>query len=107
MFCNGECFKGRKQCGLLYEVLLENTKTGQPETVRKCVFHHLLDSFLRQETGQIRLQSAVESGRNEKAKGDQTIVASVLHGFNSLLQVVDGRRDSVQNMKVIEREQGK
>jgi hypothetical protein len=92
MFCKGECFKGKKQCGLLYEVLLENNKTNQPEVVQKCVFHHLLDSQLRYETGQIRLQASVESERNAKSRGDQKIVAAISNGFDGLMQVANESR---------------
>jgi len=89
MFCNGECIKGKKKCGLLFEVIMQNTKTSQPETIQKCVFHHLLDSSIRQETGQIRLQAATESKRNEKAKGDKQIVSAISNGFNNLVQIAN------------------
>lgn len=109
MFCNGECFKGKKKCGLLYEVIMNNIKTGQPETVQKCAFHHLLDSLLRQETGQVRLQAAVESERNEKARGDQKIVATISHGFDGLMQVANSKvlKEGLTDIKQIEKKEQK
>ena len=88
MFCDGICKKKNKKCGLLYEVIMEhNSPDGSKkiETVEKCVFHHILDSMNRQETGQIRIQQAVEDSRNEKANSDHKISSVVATGFMGML----------------------
>lgn len=91
MFCDGKCITKKKKCGLYYEVLLTNVKTNQLETVKKCVFHLLLDSSLRQETGQIRIQAATESSRNKKVLGDEKITSAITKGFNNLRDIASKR----------------
>ena len=95
MFCDGKCTKGKKKCGLLYEVLMEHIgPTGRKsvETVEKCVFHHIFDSMSRQESGQIRIQKSVEESRNEKADGDEKISQTIAKGFLGVMQSVENKR---------------
>ena len=95
MFCDGKCIKGKKKCGLLYEVIMEHIgPTGEKsvETIEKCAFHHILDSIVRQETGQIRIQKAVEENRNEKADGDEKISQVIAKGFLGVMQSVENKR---------------
>jgi len=89
MFCDGKCEKGKKRCGLLYGIILEETVTGKVEEVQKCAFHHMADSFMRLEGGNIKLQAAVESSRNEKANGDNKLSSVVATGFIGMLHAMN------------------
>jgi len=102
MFCDGKCFKGKKKCGLLCEIIMERVgPTGQKtvEAIEKCVFHHILDSIVRQEKGQIRMQKAIESSRNEKADGDEKIAQMIAKGFLGVMQSVENKRVDISGPK--------
>ena len=95
MFCDGKCSKGKKKCGLLYEIIMEHIgPTGEKsvETIEKCVFHHIFDSMARQETGQVRIQKSIEESRNEKADGDEKISQVIAKGFLGVMQSVENKR---------------
>lgn len=92
MFCNGECEKKGKKCGLLYDIIMEHAgPTGQNsvETITKCAFHHILDSLIRQEQGQVRIQSSVDSARNQKANDDKRSSHIMGTGFMALTHAVN------------------
>ena len=85
MFCDGICENKKKKCGLLYSVFMENTMTGQVEEVKKCAFLHMADSFQRLERGNINIQAAVESSRNEVANADNKMSSIIATGFIGML----------------------
>ena len=85
MFCDGQCKKDNKICGLFYGIILQNNITGSIENIEKCAFHHIADSFMRLEQGNIKLQAAVESSRNEQANSDHKMSSIVATGFIGML----------------------
>ena len=85
MFCDGKCFKGKKRCGLLYDIKMTNNLTNKDEIVQKCAFLHAADSQIRTEVSLLRIQKAVESSRNEQANGDHKISTVVATGFMGML----------------------
>ena len=89
MFCDGQCIKGKKTCGLLYSVFMENVMTKQVEEVKKCAFLHMADSFARLEGGNVRLQAAVESSRNEQANADHKSSSIMATGFVGMLHAMN------------------
>lgn len=103
MFCDGICKKGKKQCGQLIEIIMKNDLTGEVRSEEKCTIKGIYESLIRQEQGQIRIQAAVESGRNENVKHlrsqDQTLAA----GFLGLLKYAQERDDeALEHYKMIE-----
>ena len=54
MLCDGKCKTKNKKCGLLKELIIE--VNGKPDTIEKCAFEAMLDSMLRQEQANIRIQ---------------------------------------------------
>ena len=101
MFCNGECetIKDNKQlkCGLLFEVIMENKLEGKVETVKGCVFHHIMNSLARQEQGQIRIQASVESGRNQKANDDNKMSTIVGIGMTGMMHALADDKEKFEN----------
>lgn len=84
-FCKGKCEK----CGLAYEILMLNNLTNKTETVKKCAFHHMADSYIRLEERLIGIQAAIEDSRNEKADADNKLssilgigLTGMMHAFN-------------------------
>ena len=103
MFCDGVCKKGKKTCGLLVEIVMKNDLTGEVRAHDKCAVKGMYESMIRQEQGQIRIQAAVESGRNENVKclrsQDQTLAA----GFLGLLKYAQERdEEAVEHCRMIE-----
>lgn len=81
MFCDGICTKKGKKCGLLTEIIMENKMAGEIKTVEICVFKASFESQLRAEQGNIRLQAAIESKRNEEVKTGLGIQDALNTGF--------------------------
>ena len=112
MFCDGVCEKGKKKCGLFYSIFMENTISKKVEEVKKCVFLHMADSFMRLEHGDIRIQAAIESSRNERANADKKMSSVVATGFIGMLHAFDENPDkfkrslnvlnSISNKKMLE-----
>jgi len=65
MFCDGNCKKGNKKCGLLTEIIIENKKDGSVKNEEMCVFQASLHSLLRGEGQRDGLHAAENSTRNE------------------------------------------
>ena len=104
MFCDGVCEKKGKRCGLLYDVIMEHD--GKIETITKCAFHHMLDSEIRQEQGQIRIQASVEESRNQKAEDDNKISHIVGLGMTGMMHAVMGDKEKFENaLKLMSSEQ--
>jgi hypothetical protein len=97
MFCDGKCIKGRKKCGLLYTLTFEETLTGKIENIEKCAFHFIIDSLVRIEKGDIRLQAAIESSRNENANADHKMSSIVATGFMGMLHAFNEDPDKFKN----------
>jgi len=108
MFCDGKCKKGNKRCGLMLDVFMRNDVTGGEKVIEKCAIIGIFESLVRQEQGQIRIQSAVESGRNENVKclreQDKTLAA----GFLGLLKYAQKRdEEALEHYKMLEEESNK
>lgn len=106
MFCNGECetIKDNKQlkCGLLFEVIMENKLEGKVETVKGCVFHHIMNSLARQEQGQVRIQASVESSRNQKAEDDNKLSTIVGIGLTGMMHaMVDDKEKFKKALEIL------
>jgi hypothetical protein len=93
MFCDGVCKKGRKRCGLMLDVFLKNDLTGDQKVVEKCAIIGIFESMARQEQGQIRIQAAVESGRNENVKQLRKQDETLATGFLGLLRLTQEREE--------------
>lgn len=91
MFCDGNCKKGRKRCGLLLDIFMKNDVSGTEKVVEKCAIVGLFESQVRQEQGQIRIQAAVESGRNENVKCLRRQDETLATGFLGLLRLAQER----------------
>jgi hypothetical protein len=91
MFCDGKCTKGRKKCGLFLEIFMKNDVTGNEKVIEKCAIIGLFESMVRQEQGQIRIQAAVESGRNENVKCLRRQDETLATGFLGLLRFAQER----------------
>jgi len=94
MFCSGECHKKNKKCGLLKELIVEIN--GKPDTIEKCVFEAMLDSQLRQEQANIRIQSAIEHSRNQQNKDELETQKAVAHGFIGLIHTFQQNPEAVK-----------
>ena len=85
MFCDGKCTKGKKTCGLLMELVMENKKSGKVEVQKKCCLHAMVESLHRLEQGDVRIQAAVESSRNESVKMGTAVNQTIAEGFIGLI----------------------
>lgn len=85
MFCDGQCTKGKKVCGMLMDTIMENKKSGKVETHKKCCLHFMVESLHRLEQGDIRLQAAIESNRNESVKMGNKVTEVIAKGFTGLI----------------------
>ncbi len=98
MFCDGKkCKKGKKQCGLLGTVTMQ--KGGESIIIEECVFKSIRNSLFRQEQGNIRIQAAVESQRNEEVKSSQNINDTIAKGLVAVVKSVRGRSLEIENPK--------
>lgn len=108
MFCNGVCKKGNKRCGLLLDIYMRNDLTGGEKVVEKCAIIGIFDSLVRQEQGQIRIQAAVESGRNENVKCLREQDKTLATGFLGLLKYAEQRdEEAIEYHRQMEEEQAK
>ncbi len=87
MFCDGKCEHKGKKCGLLTQLTMQNG--SEIKTADMCVFKAILESQLRIENGNIRLQAAVESSRNEKSKNDNEIIKAISSGFLGMIYTIN------------------
>jgi len=86
MFCNKDC----KKCNHYKELIVEID--GKPSTIYKCLFEAILDSMLRQEYASVRIQSAIESSRNENVKYNNKLNTTLANGFIGLIKSVDEKK---------------
>jgi hypothetical protein len=106
MFCNGICKKGNKRCGLSLDVFMKNDMTGSEKVIEKCAIIGIFESLVRQEQGQIRIQAAVESGRNENVRCLREQDKTLATGFLGLLKYAEDREEeAAKYYKMIEEEQ--
>lgn len=97
MFCDGKCEKGKKRCGLMLDVFMKNDVTGAQKVIEKCAIIGIFESLTRQEQGQIRIQSAVESGRNENVKYLRQQDETLATGFLGLLKYAEQRNEEASD----------
>jgi len=83
MFCDKQCTKKGKKCGLLVEVTMQNG--SEIKNIELCVFTAILESLYRIENGNIRLQAAIESARNQKNIDDLEIKETIANGFLGMI----------------------
>ena len=99
MFCDGQCQKGKKKCGLYVEYLMKEASTGKDVVVKKCAIHELVASQHRQEAGADRLHTAINDQRNEEVNTGQEI-SNVLANVGLVVHnAVEGSRKSLANFK--------
>ena len=91
MFCDGQCTKGKKTCGMLMELVMENKKSGKVEVQKKCCLHAMVESMHRLEQGTVRVQAAVESERNESVKMGEKVTQVIANGFTGLIETAKDR----------------
>jgi hypothetical protein len=101
MFCNGKCKKGNNRCGLLLDVFMKNDMTGSEKILEKCAIIGVFESMVRQEQGQIRIQSAVESSRNEGAKWMRNQNETLATGFLGLIYATQEDEEAQKKIKVL------
>ncbi len=94
MLCDGRCRNKTKKCGLLKELIVEIN--GKPDTIEKCVFEAMLDSELRQEQSNIRIQAAIEHSRNQQNKDELETQKLVGHGFIGLIHTFQQNPEAVK-----------
>ena len=87
MFCDGKCEHKGKKCGLLTQLTMQNG--SEIKTFDMCIFKAILESQLRMEQGNIRLQAAVENSRNEKSKNDNEIIKTISSGFLGMIYSIN------------------
>lgn len=94
MFCDGKCdikvetAEGtlNKRCGLFRNLIHSNELTGETKEFGMCVFDGILQSMLRTEQGQVRVQAAIESARNEQASGLRSMRGVLVQGFMGVME---------------------
>ena len=94
MLCNGRCKTKTKRCGLLKELIVE--ANGKPQTIEKCAFEAILDSMLRQEQANIRIQAAIEHSRNQQNADELETQKAVAHGFIGLIHTFQQNPEAVK-----------
>ena len=94
MFCNGRCKIKNKKCGLLKELIIE--VNGKPQVIEKCVFEATLDSMLRQEQSNIRIQAAIEHSRNQQNSDELEARSAIAHGFIGLIHTFQQNPEAVK-----------
>lgn len=101
MFCDGRCEKGRKRCGMLLDVFMKNDVTGAEKVIQKCALIGMFESMTRQEQGQIRIQSAVESGRNESSRWMRNQNETLATGFLGLIYATQDDEEAQKKIKYL------
>ncbi len=94
MFCDNQCKKKNKKCGLLKELIVEIN--GKPDTIEKCVFEAILDSSLRQEQANVRIQASIEHSRNQQNSDELELHKMVAHGFVGLIHTFQQNPEAVK-----------
>lgn len=97
MFCDGQCKKKNKKCGLLIEMWLENKQNGEKRKAEICVFQAILESNLRSEGQLDGLHAAENSTRNEAAKGLREIKDVIGTGMIGMLKQAEERKKIERN----------
>ena len=114
--CEGKCKVEKetpdgtitKRCGLLREIIMNNALTSETKTIELCVFDAIMNSLHRQEQGQVRIQSAVESDRNENANQMEMTRKVIANGLlmgavaANDLRMAEVERAKIANSEVIE-----
>ena len=92
MFCKGKdkCNK----CAHLKELIV--TVNSKPQTIKKCIFEAILDSMFRQEQADIRIQAAIESGRNQQNTDELETQKAVAHGFIGLIHTFQQNPEAIK-----------
>ena len=92
MFCKGKdkCEKCAHSKELIMKV------DSKPQTIKQCVFEAMLDSLLRQEQANTRIQAAIEHGRNQKNKDELETQKLVAHGFVGLIHTFQQNPEAVK-----------
>ena len=94
MLCNGICKTKHKKCGLLKELIVKiDSKT---ETIEKCVFGAMLDSMIRSEQADIRIQAAIEHSRNQQNTDELESRKAIAHGFVGLIHTFQNNPEAVK-----------
>ncbi len=111
MLCDGKCIiknksgKEIKRCGMLQDMAHfkpdGNKIPGSDYT--RCVFGAILDKFSDLQKDNIRLQAAVESSRNEKAKGDMNTSHTVAMGMLGIIHALTDNEKGKQAVKKLNR----
>ncbi len=97
MFCDGKCEHKGKKCGLYTQLTMQNGT--EIKTFDICIFKAILESQLRMEQGNIRLQAAVESDRNEKSKNANEIIQTISSGFLGMIYSINENPKTEQALK--------
>jgi len=87
MFCDGQCERKGKKCGLLTQLTMQNG--SEVKTFDVCILKAILESLLRIENGNIRLQAAIESARNQKNIDDLEIKETIASGFLGMIYAIN------------------
>jgi len=101
MFCDGKCEKGRKRCGMLLDVFMKNDVTGAEKVIQKCAVIGIFESMTRQEQGQIRIQAAVESSRNESVRWMRNQNETLATGFLGLIYATQDDEEAQRKIKYL------
>ena len=96
MFCDK---KKCNKCGLHTQLTMENRMTGKVENYNMCTFTAILESLLRSEQGDIRIQKAIEESRNEKANSDHKTAHTVAVGMLGLIHAVSDNEKAGQAIR--------
>ena len=96
MFCKGKdkCNK----CAHLKELIV--MVASKPQTIKKCVFEAMLDSMIRNEQADIRIQAAIEHSRNQQNTDELETQKAVAHGFIGLIHTFQQNPEAVKQAGV-------
>jgi len=87
MFCDGQCKKGKKRCGLYWTVDIEDDK-GKIEKVDRCGFIEMVLTNAKLSTQLTGIQSAAEDIRNGNKKHFAGMVQFLASCFEKLTYVI-------------------
>lgn len=99
MFCNGQCRKKDKKCGLLEEMAHygPNGAKVPGSEFDRCVFGAILDSIGTLSKDNIRIQAAVEHSRNQQNTDELESRKAIAHGFVGLIHTFQNNPEGVKN----------
>ena len=89
----------------MLEVVMSNDLTQDTKVLKKCAIIGVFESMTRQEQGQIRIQAAVESGRNETSKWMRNQNETMATGFLGLIHMVNEDDEAYTKIKYLGRTQ--